>query len=282
MFFKMIKSLAKINLFLHVLGKNSKNYHLLDSLTVFLPGLYDKIRIKKSEASEVIFTGPWKDKVSKNNTVTRTLELMSAYVPDNFQISIEKNIPVGGGLGGGSSNAGCIIKYLIDRYKVKIASKKLLQICNSVGADVAMFLFSKALYFNGTGDILTQLKKFPSINIVIVYPQLTVSTEQVYKLGFKEYAKKMSHKLFFESQDQLIEFLKLTRNALYPNALKIFPELQLLITAIEKNTGCLLAKMTGSGSACFGIFNSIKNAKLGLKSLQKEFPNYSIYMSKAQ
>ena len=263
-----------------MLGKNSKNYHLLDGLIVFIPSLYDEIKIKKNRVNEVIFTGFWKDRISKNNTAIRALELMSAYVPDNFQIFIEKNIPVGSGLGGGSSNAGCIIKYFIAKYKIKIPSEKLLWICNSIGADVAMFLFPKALYFNDTGDTLTQLEKIPPINIVIVYPQVVISTEQIYKFGFKKYNEKIPHKLFFESQNQLIEFLKLTKNALYPNALKIFPELKSLITAIEKNTGCLLARMTGSGSACFGIFNNIKNAKLGLKFLQKKFPNYSIYISK--
>jgi len=274
----MIKSPAKINLFLHVLGKDYRGYHLLESLAVFVPELFDKIKIRKGRANEVVFTGPWRDRIGQQNTVTKALELLAKHIPDKFQISIEKNIPVGAGLGGGSSNAGSIIRYLLNKYKIQIPKKIVLELCNQIGSDVAMFMYAKALYIRGTGDIFTHLKSFPSVSILIIYPKIELSTQHVYNLGFKRFSKQMPSKLSFSSQCPLIADLQLKKNDLYPNALKIFPQLKPLITVIKETKGCLLARMTGSGSACFGLFDGVKNANLSLKTLQKRFPDYSIYI----
>lgn len=280
-----MKSFAKLNLYLHVVGKQGR-YHKIESLVVFLPDLYDEIQIKKSNRNKVVFAGRWKDGILlENNTVQCALNLINKVIPDQFIITVVKNIPQGSGLGGGSGNAACVLQYLIKKYHLnasEIANKAV-----KIGADVPAFMFGRASYISGIGKIVTPLSvSLPKMSVIIVYPNHHISSAEVYRMeGFKGAISSVAgplNPLFALSLNKIIEFLHHTQNDLYPNSLKLFPKLQPLLSALQNAQGCLLARMTGSGSACFGIFTDIKMAKAGLASLQKKFPSYSIYISRVQ
>lgn len=274
-----MKSLAKLNLFLHVVGKRS-DYHLLESLVVFLTDVYDIIMIKKSQVNKVIFNGPYKDGIiDEDNTVKRALELASRYISDKFHVTVTKNIPQGAGLGGGSSNAGCVLRYLIQKYQLD--HEKIMRDAVKIGSDVPMFIYEQASYITGVGETVSPLKApLPKMFILLVCPNRSINTALIYKAGgFKFNLARPKYPNGFCDLNQLLDLLRYTRNDLYGNSLKIFPGLENLLKALNSLDGCLFSRMTGSGSACFGIFADLKAAKFGMSSLQKKFPKYDIYIS---
>jgi 4-diphosphocytidyl-2-C-methyl-D-erythritol kinase len=278
-----MKALAKVNLFLHVIEGRPDGYHRLNSLVVFLKDLYDLIDIQESDHTEVLFTGPWSKNIPNENTVTRALTLMQQYLPQHFKVVVKKNIPAGSGLGGGSSDAACVVQHLSKKYALELSHDKLVKLCLSIGADVPMFMYSKALYMSELGEVIDPLTKdLPSIALLAACPNHTVSTALVYHMGPAITPAITSWPKAFDNLLQLVELLKLTRNDLYKNSLQLLPELATLLTELEHLPGCLLARMTGSGSACIGLFDSVKGASAALSALQKKFPLYSIYVSTAQ
>jgi 4-diphosphocytidyl-2-C-methyl-D-erythritol kinase len=278
-----MKAFAKLNLFLHIVGRRPDGYHNLSSLVVFLKDLYDEIVIEESDRAEVLFTGLWNKNIPSENTVTRALALMQEYLPKQFKVVVTKNIPSGAGLGGGSSDAACVIQYINKKYMLNLENSLLIKLCLSIGADVPMFLQGDALYMSGLGEVTTLLtKQLPALVALLVYPNKPVNSAQVYKMKRDIIYENISLPASFNSTTQLIQFLKGTRNDLYTSSVQLLPELDLLINELIRLPGCLLARMTGSGSACFALFINTKIARLALNTLQKKFPLYSTYLSTAQ
>lgn len=277
-----MKSLAKLNLFLHVVGRRG-DYHLLESLVVFLPNVHDAIKIKKGKFNQVIFDGVHKDGIlDEDNTVKQALELIGRYTPDKFHVTVTKNIPQGAGLGGGSSNAGCVLRYLIKKYQLD--HEKIMRDAVKIGSDVPMFIYEQASYIAGTGETVSPLKApLPKMFILLVCPNYSINTALVYKAGGFEFnLPRPKYPDGFCDLNQLLKLLGHTHNDLYNNSLKFFPELENILKALNSLDGCLYANMTGSGSASFCIFADLKATKLGMSSLQKKFPKYDIYISEVQ
>ena len=172
-----IKCYAKINLFLHITGKTQNGFHLLDSMVMFAKNLYDELHITRADKNEITVDGKWAKYLRGQNILAKTLEKFAPIAKDsNFKIKLIKNIPIGAGLGGGSSNAAELIKFIMQHFKCKISNEKLAEI----GADVPMFLHRKALYFTGIGEKVHPIKKMPQIYSLIVYPNTVISTHEIF------------------------------------------------------------------------------------------------------
>ena len=270
-----IKSPAKINLYLHITGKDKFGYHLLDTLVSFLPDLYDVITLKEHHENvhKIETQGKWKDLVTTPNILEKALHTLDPFLKNKkFYISLKKNIPVGAGLGGGSCNAAYLINHLITKCKLNITETEKQNIFSSIGADVAMFNRSKALYAMGIGDVLLPVTKFPqNLFALIVYPNKLFATELIYKNFVLASKEAIVHKYNLD-QKTLLSLLNNTNNCLYKSSLDFMPELAKIISTISDLKGCLTARMSGSGSACFGIFDNLNELKFA-ESLLKETYN---------
>ncbi|MCH9753555.1 MAG: hypothetical protein K0T99_01485 [Alphaproteobacteria bacterium] len=276
-----LKSYAKLNLFLHVTGKTDDGYHNLDSMAVFAEDLYDTITIKESTENITEVTGNWTENLVGTNIVEKVLESFSfiTSIP-KFHIKIYKNIPIGSGLGGGSSNAAAVIRFLVKNFKPKISEDNLINCCKNIGADVTPCYYSKRLYFNGIGEKISLIKELPELYGVILYPSLSITTKDIFMKGFRNFEENIEHVYNFQNHKHLWEYLSLTRNSLFQNIGSHKTILTKIIHEIKSLRNCNVARMTGSGSACFRLFENKESASSGAKTLQKQFPEYSIYVTK--
>jgi 4-diphosphocytidyl-2-C-methyl-D-erythritol kinase len=277
------KSLAKINLFLHIMGRRKDDYHELDSLVVFTEDVYDVISIELSDHYQFIIDGPFANKLIKNeNIITLAVNLLSQKYQKKplVKINLTKNLPVASGIGGGSSNAATAIKLLCKLWNLSISDSEMISICKNIGADVPMFIINQASYFNGIGEILTPLKKIPNIWAILVNPGISVSTPEIFKMGLKKHYKQHIYHEYSFNKKTLISFLKKTQNDLYFNSLKLVPSLSKILDTLASFEGCEISRMSGSGATCFGIFSNVQLAETALKSLQIMFPNYWIKLTK--
>ncbi len=174
---------AKINLFLKITGKREDGYHTLYSL--FVPiSLYDEVaitRITRNDRIEVKFSG-W-DIDSYSNSVVQAINVFrkKSGIKDGYKIKINKNIPPGGGLGGGSSDAAATLKLLNLLYGCIFSKDELVELAASIGADVPFFLHPVPSIANGVGDVLTDYKINRKIWLILVYPRFESSTPLIYK-----------------------------------------------------------------------------------------------------
>jgi len=181
-----IKSYCKINLSLRILKKLNNGYHNITSLITFCD-LHDVISIFKIKSlkDKISFSGKFKEGINKkSNTVTKVLDLLrrtNLLKNQSFKINIQKNIPHGSGLGGGSSNAADLINFFNTNLKLKLNKNKTKKLANKIGFDVPINLEKKNTFVTGKkGEILRLNQKF-GLNLLIVYPNLICSTKKIYK-----------------------------------------------------------------------------------------------------
>ena len=278
----MIKSFCKVNLFLKVLKKNNAGLHDIQTTTMLI-NLHDKISIKKIKKAKdiVVFSGPFKKKInSSTNTVSSAMSLLRSQSLIDFntkyKIIINKKIPVFAGLGGGTANAATVIKYFL---RNKISSKLLEVFENKIGSDLRLFFFDHSFQEN-----LKNLKKFKKkykFYFVLVYPKIKCSTKEIYSK-----VKTFSSPLRIDpsrisSKDKYDNFLKNEVNDLQKIVEKKYKRIKNILNLIKYQKNCLLSRMTGSGSVCFGIFHDRKSANFAVKVLKRKFPNYWCELTKS-
>jgi len=278
----MIKSYAKINLFLKVLKKNNKGLHNIQSCAMLLD-LHDQISLKKinKKKDNIKFIGPFKKNISKNiNTVTKSLFLLRKHnlieKKNKYKITVTKKIPVFAGLGGGTSNAVFLIKYFL---KNKISDKLLRIFEEEIGSDFRLF-FSNHSFQKSITKILKFKKKY-TLYFVLVYPDINCSTEEVYS-KVKNYNLPLKKDLSkINSKNKYIKFVKNEKNDLQKIVERKHKEIKNILDLIKIQKNCLFSRMTGSGSVCFGVFFNKKSAKQGLIIVQKKLPNYWCLLTKS-
>jgi 4-diphosphocytidyl-2-C-methyl-D-erythritol kinase len=250
-------------------------------MVMFAEDLYDEISIKESQKNHVAVKGKWSSGIGSKNILTIILEKFSAIKPiPNFHIELKKNIPVGSGLGGGSGNAAALIKYLVKEFNPKMSHKDIMNFCLEIGADVPSCYHSEKLYFNGIGEQISLIRNTPPLYAVIVFPDIFISTKDIFTRQNSQFTRNLEHIYNFDHYKDIWSFLETTKNDLFDNVKDTYPHLSKLISKIKETNHCKIARMTGSGSACFGLFTSHKDAIEGANSLQTNFTSYSIYVTK--
>jgi len=280
-----IKSYCKINLSLRVIKKLNNNYHNIISLITFCD-LHDVISISKTRSSrdKISFSGKFKKGINKkSNTVTKILNLLRrAKLLENqtFKINIRKNIPHGSGLGGGSSNAADLLNYFNSKMKLKLSKKKIKQLANQVGFDVPINLERQNTLLTGKKDEILRLNQKFKLNLLIVYPNLICSTKRIYEKNKKISLSTPQSFFCIKNNKKLINLLKNENNDLEETVIKIYPKVKKIIEYIKSIKGCHFSRITGSGSACIGIFSNMKNAIYAQKLIKLKYPNYWCVVSK--
>ena len=272
-----IKSHAKINLALNIVGK-TKTLHKIESIVSFLD-LHDEIRIKKinQKNNKIKFFGKFSKGIKSKNTVSELLKNIEKkkLFKEKFQITIKKNIPSEAGLGGGSMNAASVLNFFIKEKLLK-RKKEILEIANTIGSDVVLGLYKKNLVLKSNNEIkvIPSKKKF---NILLVKPNFGCSTKKIYSKVKKFYKPEFNTKI-----DNLMrsDFLREKKNDLEPIAIESYPKLKILKDFLDKLPNTEFVRMTGSGSTIIAYFNSLKKCKEASKKVSKQFRNYWCKTSK--
>ena len=250
---------AKINIGLNITEKLKSGYHNIESC--FCPvSLFDIIEVKESDSSELIETGiPIKCK-EEDNLILKVLNNLPQR--KNYKIHLHKNIPIGSGLGGGSSDSANLLKYLNAENGSKLSKKNLYSIANTIGSDCPFFIDNKIKYVTGTGNILDMNNKY----IIIYCPNEKISTAEAYNT-IKPKKGNYNLKEVLENEN-LENWDKYVKNDFEPFAMKKIKSLK----KIKNNfidRGAKFVSLSGSGSSIFGIFDRIDSAEYfaGMKNI---------------
>lgn len=271
--YSKIKSFAKINLALNIVGK-SLLIHKIESIISFLD-LSDEILIKEINKKKhlIKFTGKFSKNIGNTNTISKLLEILDKKKLLNdkkYEIKIKKNIPIQSGLGGGSMNAASVFKFLKKTQKIKISQKEILNITNFVGSDVILGMYSKNLILKSNGSIHS-IPSLKSKNVLVIKPNFGCSTKKIYSK-----VRKFDSSKFNNPKKELFSYSKLQNmsNHLEFIAFKIYPRLKTLKIFLEKLPNIKLVRMSGSGSAMIAYFSSSKLCKQAEKKVKKYFGKY--------
>ncbi len=276
-----IKSFAKINLGLRIVSKRNDGFHNIE--TVFQQiDLCDDIRIRLTRKPEVTIQGVAncipQDKKNICFQSVKYLQEVSG-IRSGVDILIDKRIPVGAGLGGGSSNAAAVLKGLIQLWELNLTEEELFSIARQIGADVPFFLKGGSALATGIGDELTSLELPADYYCLLVYPNIEISSRWAYKnFNFSLTKRKKSIKLphIFSNVLDIAKFRGVVRNDFEEVVFQKFPELGTIKKIFYRNEAHF-ACMSGSGSTIFGLFKSEKKAREILKS---NFQPYQVFLTK--
>jgi 4-diphosphocytidyl-2-C-methyl-D-erythritol kinase len=274
-----LKSFAKINLALHVIGKLT-NLHKIESVIKFID-LHDTISIKEINKNKhkVSFIGNFSKNIKKNNTVNKLFDILEKKKILNnkkFQVRIKKNIPQKAGLGGGSMNAATILNFLIKKNFIKINQKKVLQIANLIGSDVILGINPKSAILSSKGKIKKFLKT-SNFNILLVSPNFGCSTKKIYS-GVKRFSKPQ----FNSPKKNMMNLKSLLKyeNDLEKVAFSKYPKLKILKSFLENLNQPLFVRMTGSGSVIVAYYQKKQDCELAKVRFKRKFKNYWCNTSK--
>ena len=269
----ILKSFSKINLSLSV-NKKLKKIGLHDIQSYFcLINLYDQIKIKKikGQKDKVKFQGKFSKLIKKKNSITNILAILREknLISNYYSVLVNKKIPVFAGLGGGTSNAVYLVKYLT-RGKI---SKDLLRILEKkIGSDLKLFFYEQG-FLESLKKINNFRRKY-KLYFLLIYPNIKCSTHYIYSRVKKNSLKSQFKFNNINSKSRFIEFLINQNNDLQLVVEKKYPAIKTLIEEIGKKEGCYFSRMTGSGSACYGVFESEKVAKAALNGIKLKYPKY--------
>lgn len=257
---------AKINLCLHVTGQRDDGYHLLDSIVVFAD-IGDQITVVPSDVFSLIINGPFASGLSagEDNLVLKAARLYAKNCK-GAAITLTKNLPVASGIGGGSADAAATLRAMS-----RLTGATLPQDAGlSLGADVPVCLQSTPCRMEGIGELLTPIKDMADIAAVLVCPNVSVATSSVFQaIKSKDNPPISQHS---DGQD-LSAFLHQQRNDLEKPSIALMHEIGQCLDQI-KQAGASLARMSGSGATCFGLFESDIAAQNAAQSLSNSCPDW--------
>ena len=197
-----------------------------------------------------------------------------------FKINIKKNIPHGSGLGGGSSNAANLLNYFNSKMRLRLSKNKIQKLASKIGFDVPINLERRNTFLTGKRGKILRLKQKFKLNLLIVYPNLICSTKKIYEKNRKTSLPKSQSLPYIKNNKKLINLLKNENNDLEKTVIKIYPKVKKIIDYIKCQEGCYFSRITGSGSACIGIFSNISKAINAQKLIKLKYPKYWCAVSK--
>ncbi len=272
---------AKINLALHVTGRRADGYHLLESLVVFTR-YGDRLQAKATGADSFSVSGPFAPSLpcDRGNLVVRARDLMrrrfGAEAAAPVALHLEKNLPIASGIGGGSSDAAAALGLLARFWDLKAASASLSEIALELGADVPMCLYGTPLLARGIGANLEPLDGLPALPVVLVNPGLPLATPAVFAaLLNRKNPPLPPFRAHGGNLAEIVDWLKTTRNDLEAPALSLMPEIGGVLSRLRAE-GARLARMSGSGATCIGIFSCTDEAERAAATIAGKHPDWFV------
>ncbi|MCF1434790.1 4-(cytidine 5'-diphospho)-2-C-methyl-D-erythritol kinase [Agrobacterium vitis] len=273
---------AKINLALHVTGRRDDGYHLLDTLVTFAEH-GDVITVETARQDEFTLSGRFAGQLQSENPagnlvirardLLRTATLAKGMPAPPVALSLQKNLPIASGIGGGSADAAATLRALQRLWVSHLEPAALEDLALKLGADVPMCLASTSLRATGIGEALTPLPALPRFGLLLGNPLQAVSTPAIFKAMTRRDNPPIGPLPTLMDQDPWIETLRRLRNDLQPAAETLCPHIAELSRMIEA-TSALVTRMSGSGATCFGLYPTYDAAFAAEKALLTARPDW--------
>ncbi|MEE8340588.1 MAG: 4-(cytidine 5'-diphospho)-2-C-methyl-D-erythritol kinase [Candidatus Neomarinimicrobiota bacterium] len=266
-----LKAHAKVNIGLQVKDRREDGFHNIHTIFQELE-VHDLIVLEKQNRDWSIKINDPKIPTDKSNTCVRAYNSLKKRFPHigGIAITLNKNIPTGAGLGGGSSDAAAVLKGLIKLYSLTLDSQELLDIAVKIGADVPFFISGGTQLGNGIGEILSPIKESISGYYLLVIPDIFISTAWAYqalKKTLKEYTDRPNFAHFFERENlSKVIFDNDFERIVIPT----YPKIGEIMDGLTE-TGANYASLSGSGSTVFGIYDDEAKAKQAESYFQKQY-----------
>ena len=268
---------AKLNLVLKVTGRRSDGYHLIDSLVTFC-AFGDLMEISLNTVKDnIIVEGPFAGEIGSSNIISDTLSIFrkatSWYHP--LTLKLHKQIPVSAGLGGGSADAATTLRLLeLLAPMSPVDPTKIEEMALLLGADVPVCFIGRTSRVQGIGEIITPIKKTPTIPVLLVNPGTDLTTKDVFETFDGDYSKPMRLPRTGENfgAAELLDFLgRRPKNDLMASAIKLAPKIGQVLEELESLPGAISVGMSGSGATCFALFcpNDQINIALSANQLKR-------------
>jgi 4-diphosphocytidyl-2-C-methyl-D-erythritol kinase len=272
---------AKLNLYLHVTGRRADGFHLLDSLVAF-SDIGDRLSVSPAPHLSLAITGPFAPELAhddpQKNLVWRAADALAAKLrraPD-VALTLEKNLPVASGIGGGSSDAAAALKALAAHWQAALDERALCAIAAPLGADVPVCVVARASFFGGIGDEIAPSPPLPRAPLVLVNPGIALPTVSVFRARHGAFSAAARFETAPSSVADLAAILKERHNDLTDAAIGIVPAVGAVLARLAAQPGALLARMCGSGATCFALFETTAAAETAAASLKAEQPRWWI------
>ncbi|HUI97141.1 MAG TPA: 4-(cytidine 5'-diphospho)-2-C-methyl-D-erythritol kinase [Xanthobacteraceae bacterium] len=265
---------AKVNLTLRVLGKRADGYHDLESLVVFAR-VADRLTLSPGSMLDLEVAGPTAAAAGdrSDNLVLRAAKSLAACVPDLRlgRFALTKELPVAAGIGGGSADAAAALRLLAQLNGLG-DDARLMEAARATGADVPVCLDPRPRVMRGIGDVLSPPLALPALPAVMVNPGVPVPTKDVFaRLGLQPGERRDDPSAIdpvkLKARDALIAYLRSQPNDLEAPAVALQPVVADVLAALARQGGCLLARMSGSGATCFGLFETDAAARSAAHAL---------------
>lgn len=254
---------AKVNLYLHVTGRRADGYHLLDSLVVFA-GVGDVLEAEPADALSLNVIGPFAAGLAGqgDNLVLRAARalLAEAGVEAGARLTLYKNLPVASGIGGGSADAAATLRLLMRQWGVSIGQEALARLALGLGADVPVCLGARARRMSGVGEILAPAPVLPAFGIALVNPGVAVATADIFRARRGDWSEAAELPAKWPAAAAMCADMARLRNDLEPAAIALRPVIGEVLAALRDAPGCRLARMSGSGATCVGLFDDAQMA----------------------
>jgi 4-diphosphocytidyl-2-C-methyl-D-erythritol kinase len=269
---------AKINLYLHVLGRRLDGYHELDSLVAFAD-IADTVTAEPANALSLAIDGRFAAALAgdtADNLVLRAASLLAARfgVTAGAAMRLTKELPVASGIGGGSSDAAAALHALQAVWAVRAAPDELAALAAQLGADVPVCLLGRAAWLGGIGEALAPAPPLPPVAIVLVNPGTALSTPAVFKARRGRFSAPARFAAPISDAAGLAAALNARRNDLTEAAIGLVPEIGDVLARLTECDGALLARMSGSGATCFALFAEDAAARQAAARLAHARPDW--------
>ena len=278
-----LKSPAKINLGLRIIKKRADGYHDIETIFQMI-SIFDTLTFRQCGSGIVFKTNHKNLPLDGNNFVVKAAKLLlqEAEVKQGVEIFLKKTIPIGAGLGGGSSNAAFTLIGLNNFFQLNLNKKDLLKIALKLGSDVPFFLYGSTALGRGRGEILTslKLKKHINLHVVVVFPGFFISTGSVYedfKFGLTSNSKDNNILAPFFEKGDTAELGFCLINDLEVIVCKKYPILSKIKKKLVK-FGAIGAQVSGSGSSVFGLFLQRESAIIAAEKLKMK--DWQVFLAK--
>jgi 4-diphosphocytidyl-2-C-methyl-D-erythritol kinase len=274
---------AKINLTLEILGRRPDAYHELRSLVAFAQDVGDVLMLTTGSAAGVETTGPFADAIVGSNLVDKAVTAFSSRIAiaPAASISLQKNLPVASGIGGGSADAAAALRLLASAYP-EVSDDDLGRMAQELGADVSVCLKSRGTMMTGTGERLVEIALPDDLYAVLVNPLVSVppnKTSQVFaKLGAAALTgvPRAEEPPRLSSARDVIAYAEARGNDLESPARSLLPAIDVVLSELRRLDGNRLSRLSGAGPTCFGVFESESAAHAAAAALQRRRPDWWI------
>ena len=268
---------AKINLDLHVTGRRADGYHELDSLTAFA-AFGDHVVLHEHDRLELELCGPFAGALAAepDNLVLRAARRLAAIAgcPATVRITLEKRLPVAAGLGGGSADAAAVLRGLNRLWRLGMVPADLAALAAGLGADVPVCLAGRTARMQGVGEQVEPWDGLPPLAVLLVNPNLPLATAAVF--GALEAIGEPAGRAWPPPREPetFLAWLRASANHLEAPAGRLLPQVQGVLALLAAQEGCALARMSGSGATCFGLFTTAAGRDAAAAAIGRARPGW--------